>query len=104
MKDRFKNLDFWSRVLLLKVYFDKGMSILNYFTKVALVIGIGAVIQDFSYKKVALMGVGYAVFAFIVGFLWLHFELMEREQELYNRVDPFQRQVREKLKIRKVYK
>jgi len=105
MKDeRFEGLDLWGRVLLLKKYFDQGMAITNYLTKVLMVVGIGAAIQKYSLVGIMIVSFCYALGAFLLGYCYIKFRFLDRENEIENRINPFQRQVRESLNIRKVFK
>lgn len=102
--ERFKDFDFWSNVLLIKAFFDKGMGLMNYFTKVLLIVGIGAVVQEYALEYVVIAGLLYAIFVTIGGYLWVKYKIAERESEISNRINPFQRQLREMFRMKKTYK
>lgn len=88
-----KKLRGW-KFLLHKTYFDKGTSITNY-----LKYPIGLItLASLSVKVAIISAVLYAVFCYIVGRLWYYYKLVETENEIGNYFNPFQREVREKLK------
>ena len=92
------------KILLLKAYLDKGMGLLYYFKYVLAIAGIGAVTQGVNYSWVFIVGVAYGLFCLLLGWAWYKYHFIDIENEINNIFNPFQREVREKLNNRKVYK
>lgn len=86
------------RTLLYKAYFDKGFNITNYFKYLLLLFGWAT--DDV--KATIIIGVAWVIVCFIVGKIWFHYRLVDTEQEIFNRFNPFQIEVRKYLKKRKV--
>lgn len=102
--ERFDGFDKLSKFFLLKACFDKGMAVMNYFTKGLMVVGVGAVVQDYSLNYVVIATFLYAFLMLILGYVWIKYRFSDRESEIGNRINPFQRQLREKLKIKNTFK
>ncbi len=86
-----------------KRYFDQGFGVLNY-VKYPLAL-LGFAIPNIKY--IILVAIFYAVVCYIVGWWWLNRGMLDAENEISNRFNPFVRDVREKFGIpkkRKVYK
>lgn len=98
---RSKDVKFF-KILVAKAYFDKGWSLMNYPKNLLGIIGIGAAFQQFSLMAIAIIGILFGVFCYFLGRYWYNYGLIETENEIQNIFNPFQKQVREKLKIRKV--
>ena len=86
------------RAMLWKAYVDKGLGLLNYVTKVLMVLGIGAGFQGTDLRYILLASVLYTIFCLLVGRAWFYFKLVDAEIEVSNKVNPFVRE------MRKVYK
>jgi len=87
------------KAMLWKAYFDKGFSLLNYLTKLLLLVGFADIIASGgNANKVIIIGGAYFFFCLILGRLWFHFKLVNAEQEVQNIVNPFVEE------MRKVYK
>jgi hypothetical protein len=89
------------KTLLVKAYFDKGASILNYVLKVLTVIGIGgAATKTFSLDLILLFSFLFVLICLGVGFCWYKFNIVETENEIGNMFNPFCKEVRKELKIK----
>lgn len=86
------------KMMLWKAYLDKGLGLMNYVTKVFMVIGIGAGFQGTSLATIAGLAVIYSVACLVIGRLWFYFKLIDAEIEVQNKVNPFVTE------MRKVYK
>lgn len=85
------------KILLWKAYFDKGWSLTNYFKYLLLFFGL----FDLITATVATwFAVGYCVSCFIIGWFWYNYGLIETENEVNNLYNPFQKEVRKKLKYK----
>lgn len=74
-----------------KAYFDKGMDILNYGKYVIAALGIAL---DDIRTILYIVGV-FAIVAYIVGYIWFKFEFVDAETEVYNRANPFVKEMRD---------
>lgn len=82
----------------IKAYFDKGFGFLNYLKYLFLLLGLdGALKGDIEF--IIWLVIIYAAICFIVGFIFYHYGLVEAENEVGNRYNLFQKEVREALKI-----
>lgn len=88
----------WYRILLLKAWFDKGLNLTNYMKYVVLLFGITAN----NAKATVIFALIYALSCPIIGFFWYKFKLVETENEINNQYNPFQREVRARLRRRKI--
>jgi len=89
------------KTLLIKKYFDIGLGLTSYIKYVIAFIGLYSVGKDIDMNYTVILGVAYLFFCFILGYLWVKFELIHTENEINNIFNPFQNQVREKLEIEK---
>lgn len=74
-----------------KAYFDKGMDILNYGKYIIAALGIAT---D-NIKTILILAGSFAVAAYIVGLIWFKLKFIDAELEVYNRVNPFVRDMRQ---------
>lgn len=81
-------------VLWIKKYFDIGYGLTSYI-KYALVAS-GLVIKELN--TIFYFAVGYLLMCIVVGWLWIRYNLFEMETEINNQLNPFVKEVREKLK------
>ena len=81
------------KVLLWKAYFDKGFSITNYVKYVIAFIGISSL----NTKLTLIVAAIYGLCCLIIGFVWYKYKIIEVENEVNNKFNPFQREVRAKL-------
>ncbi len=87
------------KLLLLKAYFDKGLSLTNYFKYILAFVGIFELIEI---KQALWIGIIYCVLCFFLGWIWYKKGIIDTENEINNIFNPFQREVRKKLKNRKI--
>lgn len=73
-----------------KAYFDKGMDILNYGKYVIAALGIAL---D-SIKSLLIIAFIFAIVAYVVGFIWFKMKFVDAEVEVYNRANPFVKEMR----------
>lgn len=108
VKDFRKEKDFSEKVFncfRLKAYFDKGFGFLSMAKYAVILLGFERVIAK-DPKTMILIMIGYAVLCFALGFVMYHYKvgkirLIEYENEVANRYNLFQKQLRDKLKIEK---
>ena len=82
-----------------KFYFDTGLGLMNYPTKVLfLFTGSGAVLKlpIFAPKYILFGGIIYASCMWVLGFLWVQFEFFKCKQEVENLNNAFIIEMREK--------
>lgn len=83
------------KLLYYKMLFDKGFGLLGYL-KYALV-ATGLVINDL--QSIILMAFAYGILCFIVGWLWIRFEMAQAENDVNNKFNPFIENTNNKLKL-----
>lgn len=76
-----------------KRYFDTGYGLTSYMK--IIIAGSGLVLREV--KSVIILGILYGIFCYIVGYIWIKYKLSEADNEISNELNPFQREVREKL-------
>ena len=86
------------KALLYKAYLDKGIGLTHYVKYVILIFGVTT--QDL--KNTLYFAFGYALFCFLLGWVWYRFEFIHSEIEVNNRFNPFVLEMREDIKKRKV--
>ena len=82
-----------------KFYFDRGYGILGYLKYLIALFGFDRVLAG-QLKTSLFIILGYGIFCFIFGYFWCKWGFIDEENEVNNRFNPFQRQVRKKLKIK----
>ena len=80
------------RLLVAKAYFDKGWSTSAY---LKYVVAVGAIKLP-SLKMGILLGLGYGIFCYLLGRWWYNYRLIDTENEIQNKFNPFVGEVREK--------
>ena len=88
------------KFFLVKAWFDKGFSWLNYLKYLVALIGLDRVLNN-DLRMMIYIIVGYAVVCFIIGFVLYHWRFVEVEQEVANRYNLFVQEMRKDLKKRK---
>lgn len=83
------------RLLIAKAYFDKGYGLTNYFFKLVAVFGLTTSLV----KETFMIILVYTCSCYILGRFWYKKKLVDMENEINNLFNPFQREVRKKLKI-----
>lgn len=84
------------RLLLWKAYFDRGYAVTNYFRALLFVYGAASL----NVKLTILFSLGWGLSCFFIGWGWYRWGFTETENEIQNRFNPFQREVRRRLKQR----
>lgn len=90
-----KGFNFY-KLLLLKAYFDKGFGLTSYF-KYAF--AFGGIFNFIDGKTAIIIALVYIALCFILGYLWFKYKLIDVENDIQNQYNPFQREVRRKLKL-----
>lgn len=83
------------KFLLAKAYFDKGFSLMNY-----LKYALALILVKVDLKTGFILGACYAILCYVIGRIWYKTNLIDTENEIGNIFNPFQREVRKKLKIK----
>ena len=79
------------KFILCKRYFDQGYGMTSYLKYIIALFGISSL----DVKSTLIMGFAYAIFCFMVGFLWFKFGFFEIDTEISNRFNRFVREMRE---------
>jgi len=87
------------KLLLLKAYFDRGLSLTNYMKYIIAIFGFYSLSENIDFKYLLIIGVFYIIFCFILGWLWYKYRLIDLENEINNIYNPFQREIRRKLRV-----
>jgi len=85
------------KILLWKAYLDKGWGLTSYIKYAIALFGVASL----NAKATLILGCFYMFFCLILGKLWYYFRIIDVENEIANLFNPFAREVRGKLKIRK---
>lgn len=80
-----------------KKYFDTGMGVLNYVKYAIAVFGLSSL----NVKTTMILAFAFAIVSYFTGWYWCNSGLTDAENEINNRFNPFQREVRRKLIKRK---
>lgn len=81
-----------------KRYFDTGFAILNYLKYPLLLLGFA--IPDVS--AIVIIALLYGLTCYILGWWWLNFGMLDAENEVNNRFNPFVKEMRKAIKKRKI--
>jgi len=88
------------KIALHKNYFDTGFGTLNYLKYPLLLLGFAIP----EVRGIILIAFLYATACYFLGWWWLNFGMQDAENEINNRFNPFCKQVRKRLRIKKVEK
>lgn len=95
-------IDWKYRLLVQKAYFDKGFGLLNYIKYIIAVFAIGDAFIRRSYTLLISLGILYTIICYLLGRAWYKYGWILVENEVFNRFNLFQREVREHLNNRKI--
>lgn len=93
MKNKLKLL-----LCLHKFYFDKGLALTTYIKYAVALIGISTL----NVRLTLILGLIYAVCCYFIGMIWAKMRMADAETEIGNRFNPFVREMRRKIKKRKI--
>ena len=79
---------------LWKAYFDKGYGVTSYIKWAAAIFGISSAIQGIHLIWIFIGATLYFIFCFIIGWIWYKYGLTDAENEVQNRFNPFQKEIR----------
>jgi len=86
------------RLLVAKAYFDKGLGLSSLLKYAVAVFAIK--IPNNSWAIIS--GIVYAIFCYVIGRFWYTHRYVDTENEIQNAFNPFQREMREHIKKRKI--
>jgi len=86
------------KLFLLKAYFDKGFSLSGY---VKYLLAFGGIFDFIGKTMIIYLGVAYVIMCFLVGWIWFKFGFTDIENDIQNKYNPFQKEVRTALKKKK---
>ena len=89
------------KYLLWKSYFDTGLGLTSYAKYIIALLGIYSIKENISFYYLLLISIMYIIICFILGYLWYKYKLIHIQNEISNDFNPFQIEVREKLKEKK---
>ena len=84
--------------LWLKFYFDKGLGLTNYGKYAVALFGLYSVGKQVNINYTIIFGAIWMLTCVPVGWLWVKYKLQDAENEIQNRLNPFQREMRAKFK------
>lgn len=79
-----------------------GIGVMNYPTKVLMMVGFAAIMEGMSVKLTLILGVIYTTLCFFIGYIWVKIGLFEAEQEVSNVYNLFVKEVRKKIKKKSI--
>lgn len=85
--------------LWIKRYFDTGLGLTNYFKYLIAFFSVYSLDKNIPIEWTMLLGFFYLIFCIVLGYYWVHKKLIDAENEINNLLNPFQREVRHKLKL-----
>lgn len=91
----------WYSFLLLKAYFDKGIGLTSYMKYLIAIFGFVSYVEKIDMKILLAVGIIYTIGCFFIGWLWYKYKLIHVENEISNKFNPFQIEVRNALRMKK---
>lgn len=88
------------RLLLYKAYFDKGFGLTNNLKYPIALFAAYDLVKFQSVKTTIIIGIVWVMLCFWIGFFWYRTEFIHAENEVNNKFNPFQIEVRKALKKR----
>jgi len=79
------------RLLVAKAYFDKGWGLTGYLKYAIALFGLSSL----NVRTTMIAGIIYGVSCYFIGRFWYTYRLIDTENEIQNRFNPFQREMRE---------
>ena len=89
------------KILWIKRYFDTGLGLTNYLKWLIAIFGYYSLAKDLDPIFVISLGILYLLSCILIGWLWIKHKLIEQENEISNILNPFQVEIRKKLKGKK---
>ena len=86
------------RWLWYKKYFDVGLGMSSYFRYFLTIFGVYSLGKNIDINYMLYLGVFYSLGCFVFGWYWINKRLYEAENEINNVLNPFQKEVRKKLR------
>lgn len=86
--------------LWIKKYFDTGLGLTAYAKYLIAIFGIYTALTDLNPIYLVILGVFYLFLCILLGWLWIKYNFFDKELEINNRLNPFQKEVRTWIKKR----
>ena len=77
-----------------KRYFDQGYGMMSYLKVLLALTGVGGLFAGIHVGIVIAGGVLFGIACYVVGRAWFHFNFVDAEVEVTNRINPFVREMR----------
>lgn len=87
------------KLLLWKAYFDKGWGLTNYFKYVLVFFGLYEIL---NVRQAMYFILFYLMSCMLIGWVWFRSGLVDTENEIQNIFNPFQKEMRARLKVTKL--
>lgn len=87
------------RWLWIKRYFDTGLGLTSYVKYIIAFFSLYSIDKDIPIEWTMILGALYLFFCIFLGWFWISKKLVDAENEISNLLNPFQKEVREKLKV-----
>lgn len=94
----------WYNIALHKAYFYQGWGVTSMVKYAIALFGLYSIGEDIPMKYMVWIGIGYALFSYILGWLMYEYGFIQAEIEVNNRYNEFVKEVRAELKNGKVFK
>ena len=82
------------KILIHKAYFDKGWAFSSYIKYLIALFGLSSL----DVKSTIYLGLGYAIFCYILGYLMYKYQFVEAEAEINNRFNLFVKEMRRSIR------